>query len=40
MRTPSFASAQALGPVLVGTSMPNLAAAVMSFFLSVGDIDR
>ena len=40
MRTPSFASAQALGPALVGTSMNALAATVMSFFLSVGDIDR
>jgi NADH-quinone oxidoreductase subunit D len=40
MRTPSFASAQALGPALAGTSMDDLAATVMSFFLSVGDIDR
>jgi len=40
MRPPSFASAQALGPALVGTPMIRLADAVMSFFLSVGDIDR
>ena len=40
MRAPSFASAQALGPALVGTPMTMLADAVMSFFLSVGDIDR
>ena len=40
MRAPSFASAQALGPALVGTPMIRLADAVMSFFLSVGDIDR
>jgi NADH-quinone oxidoreductase subunit D len=40
MRAPSFASAQAMGPALVGTPMPALADAVMSFFLAVGDIDR
>ena len=40
MRAPSFATAQALGPALVGTRMTMLADAVMSFFIAVGDIDR
>lgn len=40
MRTPSYASAQALGPALVNVPMEMVSDAVMSFFLAVGDIDR
>lgn len=40
MRTPSFATAQAMGAALEGTSIDDLAHAVMSFYLAVGDIDR
>lgn len=40
LRSASFANAQAMQVALVGTPYDRLADAVMSFFLSVGDIDR
>lgn len=40
LATPSFAAVQALGHALVGVPLPNLSAAVASFFIVVGDADR
>ena len=40
LRTPSFAHVQAMAHALRGTTLPNLATAVASFFLVIGDIDR
>ncbi len=40
LRTPSFAHAQALTSALVGCAIDQLEAALMSFFLVTGDIDR
>lgn len=40
LRTPSFSNVQGLARALVGTNVDHLAAAVMSFFLVIGDIDR
>lgn len=40
LSTPSFAAAQALGRALVGVPLPQLPAAVASFFIVVGDADR
>ncbi|MHB1739622.1 MAG: NADH-quinone oxidoreductase subunit D-related protein, partial [Actinomycetes bacterium] len=37
---PSYASAQALGPLLIGTPIDHLATTVASMLLMVGDIDR
>lgn len=40
LRTPSFSNVQGMARALVGTRIDHLAAAVMSFFLVTGDIDR
>ncbi len=40
LRTPSFSNVQGMARALVGTNIDHLAAAVMSFFLVSGDIDR
>jgi NADH-quinone oxidoreductase subunit D len=40
LRTPSFSNVQGMARALVGTNIDHLAAAVMSFFLVTGDIDR
>jgi len=40
LRTPSFSNVQAMACALPGVAVEHLAAAVMSFFLMSGDIDR
>jgi NADH-quinone oxidoreductase subunit D len=40
LRTPSFAHAQSLTSALIGCPVEHLEAALMSFFLVTGDIDR
>lgn len=40
LRTPSFGNVQAMASALVGVHLDQLSAAVMSFFIMSGDIDR
>jgi len=40
LATPSFGNVQAMANSLVGVHLDDLAAAVMSFFVMCGDIDR
>ena len=40
LRTPSFGNVQAMATALVGVRLDQLSAAVMSFFIMSGDIDR